>query len=370
MVIDLPVWEGVKPTRVANKIMPFSLCVSDSGLIIQNTPNNIKNDVIKKYSDDNYNYITTEPGKSDFNVVGIRNRIKKLKSLAGLLEGLNVIEIGGGNDYMANIVLEEEGVENYMVVDPSIRVESTNKKLTIIREYFDKNLISSKFDMAICISCLEHVPDAVSFLEDLREVLRDDNSKAIVFFPIVDDQFKNGDINSIVHEHISYFTKESAVVILESVGFKIESSEFSNDGGWFCLSRSEVKCYNKNSIIGSQKSLLIQFENKLTENIKKFSEYLKRNDDFIFFGACNGINSLLGLNDVHNKKITIIDSDQSKSNGYISSVENPIISKEEYIFDKSKRVVVSSNSFYNQIRKDLVENFNVDEGDIVSVINI
>jgi len=370
MLIDLAIWEGVKAFHENNEVLPFSLCVSNKGLIIQNTAKEIQSRVHEKYSDNDYNYITSAPGSSAFNETGIKNRIEKIKYFSGSLVGMDVLEIGGGNDYMASLIEKNEGCDHYTVVDPSIRETSKNANISIVRDYFEKDLFTKKFDRVICISCLEHVPDAVVFLNDIFQVLKSADSNAVLFFPIVDAQFESGDINSIVHEHISYFTKESAKHIIESIGLKIDKSEFNNDGGWFLLSKNKAKDYDVKALIDSQNRLLDKFEVKLKSNIGNFVSYVKDNDNLVFFCACNGVNSLLEMCDLNNKNIVIVDSDQSKKSKYISALHSPIFLKDEFDFKPDQKLVVASNSFYEQISQDLIENYNINKDQILSVVDL
>jgi hypothetical protein len=372
MKLELPLWKGIKSESYSIEPREFSLCVSENGYIIQNTPAKILEEVFKGYSDDNYNYITTAPGQSEFIDKNTQARVEKIIHMSGALDGKVILDIGAGNDYVAKKIASTFNIDKYVIVDPSIREKNHSNKIELIRDYFStESVVNVDPDLIICLSCLEHVPNAFEFLSEIRTKLSKPSSKAILFFPLVEDQFKSGDINAIVHEHISYFTTDTVLSTFKKIGLNIIQSEKVNDGGWFYIEKCDPKEVNINSITTSQKKLMDNYESKIKDKLDRFKQLITKseNKNIVLFGACNGLNSLLYSSeiDLSNYNISLVDSDDKKRDKYIPAFFNPIKFKADFEFKHADLIIISAHSFFDEIKNDLIDNHKVDSNIITSI---
>jgi hypothetical protein len=372
MKLELPLWKGIKSESCSVDPREFSLCVSENGYIIQNTSPEILEEVFKGYSDDNYNYITTAPGQSAFIDKNTQSRVKKIFNMTGSLDGKVILDIGAGNDYVAKKIESTFNIDKYVIVDPSIREKSNSNKIELIRDYFStESVVNIEPDLIICLSCLEHVPNAFEFLSEIRLKLSKPSSKAILFFPLVEDQFKSGDINAILHEHISYFTTDTVLSTFKKIGLNIIKSDKVNDGGWFYIEKCESKEIDMALITTSQKDLIDNYGSKIKSKLGRFKQLITQseNKNIVLFGACNGLNSLIYSSaiDLSNYNISLVDSDDKKIDKYIPAFNRQIKHKSDFEFKYANLIIISAHSFFDEIKNDLIDNHKIDSNIITSI---
>ena len=93
------------------------------------------------------------------------------------------------------------------------------------------------FDLVLAFNCLEHVPDPAAFLRAIGARLLPEG-KVVFIFPDCEKQLRRGDLNALVHEHISYFTEASAREIMLESGFTIDALESRHDTLFVALSKA------------------------------------------------------------------------------------------------------------------------------------
>ena len=358
-IAHLPIWKGVLPKPKRPDFSLFRLGWDEKGYIRQTTPENIRQQVVEYYSDDDYQFPTTPPGASSWGNARGNSAIDFVRDTYGPLTGANVLDIGGGSTYIAEKLTSEDGVAKYLIMDPSIRNKPASGKIRILRDYFTtKTCPGDNFDLIISMNCLEHVSDPVDFFEGLRLLLQRNNGKAILFFPDTETQLKNGDFNVILHEHINYFTKEMVENICKICGLRIITCSSLNDL-FYCL--FELGGKSSKDIIRMDK-VLIRTAEAFVNNIEYFKNLIislaQSKNNIVFHGACNGLNNLLGLSDFHNEdffdNILIFDGDENKFGKYMPMCPNPIIDSNDSRYKKVDHVIISAMTYYRQIKKFLM----------------
>lgn len=143
-------------------------------------------------------------------------RAKYLKKHMTIGPGTKVLDIGSGYGYLKQ-ALERTGMSgsNYFATDPSPAVRLMLEKKGI-KAYPDiAEIDRSDFDIAAACFVLEHVPEPLAFLKEIRDRLKK-GGYLFVDVPERDDTFK-----PVLEPHVAVYTKESLKNVLERSGFRL-----------------------------------------------------------------------------------------------------------------------------------------------------
>ena len=256
---------------------------------------------------------------------------------------------------------------DYTILDPGIKEKSENPKIEVIKKYFgDDTRPVEKFDLVVSVNCLEHVEDPVNFLVNLQAVLANSKGQAALIFPDTEQQFRNGDLNVILHEHLNYFTKQTAVTLLEDCGFKVHHAETIHDRLSVLVS-ADMKPDVKNNLPMDEILPLaaMTFHRSLAHISNQVEKGLTKNQKIAFHGATNGLNNglyLTGLVDQSN--FVLFDSDEAKKGKFIPAFKNPICYSQDAHYKDMDKVFVSALSFYPEIREFLVSKVGINSSNV------
>jgi len=154
----------------------------------------------------------------------------------------NILEIGCGRGFLIKS-LQDKGVQ-VTGIEPSKNLENYwhKNQVNVINGFFPSLKITQKFDSIIAYGVLEHINNAEDFVKSIANQLND-NGQIILAVPNCEDQIKNCDPSLFVHEHYSYFSKESLAHFLEILGFKINAVEYAGYGGsiYICAEKSQTE---------------------------------------------------------------------------------------------------------------------------------
>ncbi|WP_108649713.1 class I SAM-dependent methyltransferase [Dongshaea marina] len=365
---SMPLWKGTSEKPGIEALIPFEIHWNNNGYIQQIISSENQDSIFETYDNDDYEFITNPPGYSEWaNKLGDQ-KINLISYLHGSLDHKEILEIGGGSLYTAKKILGKFDIKKYTLVDPAIKEESSDEKIDVIKGYFNFNILQNKkFDFAICFSVLEHVPDPTLFLAELNKVLLPKRGRAVVEIPDIERQFKTGDLNALLHEHISYFTRKSAYEIIQFCGFNIINEFYANDTLNILI---EATSQPKENIIAEDDGLIDIISSKIESNILRIKNILNtertNNKKIAFHGACNGLNTLLYILDVHtDENIIIADIDNSKTNTYLPSFNKKIVSINDERYLTADLFIISSMSFYSEINNFLVNEKKIPQEKII-----
>ena len=300
------------------------------------------------YSQSNKRLIEYEKDYEHMTPLEGSNYIKKLRKgkidwiLKHYKKAPNILEIGGGDNY--NYKYFE--CNKYTIIDPSIKESNKFSKLEFIADYFENVSLLDKYDLVLLISVLEHVDNPSAIMNKACKLLND-NGAIFVFIPIIEKQFALGDFNSLVHEHISYFTYNGAKNLFASNGLIIDSYHFKNDGGFFKLVKGKEETSNFENFDLNKIKYTFEFQ------LEKFRNLISNDEMTLFYGATNGLNNLFHLvgGNIDYESFRVTDSDPTKWGKYIGAHPLPILPL-KFIKDY-KNICISALSFYDEIVKNI-----------------
>ncbi|MBN8473936.1 class I SAM-dependent methyltransferase [Sulfuritalea sp.] len=352
----MPFWEGVQKMPGVRRSHPFSLAAATDGPIRQVTAAPIIAEVVNAYQLDEYNFITPPPGASAWaNSLGERS-ITAVKAAIGGMRPANILEIGGGSTWVASRLRELYQPKSYVLVDPSARDSAHG--VEVVRDYFpNPQLADRRFDLVLGFSVLEHVPDPLDFLRNIRGQLAG-GGKVVLIYPDCEAQLRRGDLNALLHEHLSYFTAASSRRTASLAGFDVVSLHGGNDLFTLVLGSGSghtvaVQAYSESELLLQSAAM---YRNLLTNTADNIRRRLERGELVAFHGATQGLNSFFAMTGLGSHSgVRLYDGDVSKEGLYLPACTTPIRLPIDATYSQNSILVISAMSFYDPIRQFAIE---------------
>lgn len=350
----LPIWRGVQK-KPEYEVAPFSLSVDENGYIYQSTDSHVVAKLERAYSDVNYQFITQPPGGSAWsNRIG-KTYISYLTDAIGDLTQKSILEIGAGSLFIAQYITDAYKTSHYLVVDPAVKeIPPKATAIEVRKEYFHADRIHGDFDLIMSFNTLEHIVEPKRFLQDVTQVLAPGGNVLLVF-PEVSAQFARGDLNSILHEHVNYFTKHSAIHLFEESGFTVSQCDVFEEMLYVLMKvdQGNVRRGRRDS-----DTLVSLVSRKVSRNLKIASGAINRDlrvgKKVAFHGACNGLNNFIYLSGLQvSPNLYVFDSDESKENHYAPTLKTPIRIATDPSYKGIDMVYVAAMTYFDEIKQFL-----------------
>ena len=350
----LPVWEGTYPDPDKGSYGEFNLLFNKELNIFQ------KNISKTFYENNDYKYITKPPGSGDYSNKRGNRMVEIILRYIKKRNFQKILEIGAASDYILKALEKEITFEEATLVDPSLN-EITHDKIKTLKEYYPSSKINhEKFDLIYCINVLEHVDNPRDFLNNVNHNLNE-NGLIIFIFPDVEYRLKIGDVGCLLHEHINYFTNQSAALLFENCGFEIIDCSSKNDNGELhicCKKNGDIQQIDQKSNINNNQILelsnnisLIPY--KLKKTREKFLNFYSKGMKVGFHGACNSLSNFLFLSDLNClDDYYIFDGDKLKSDTYLPFSSKKIMHYSNKIYREMDILFISATNFSNEIALD------------------
>ena len=369
---DLPVWKGVQ-NKPGYEKKRFTLSIN-KGLIRLKLLNDEISEISKRYSNENYNFITSPPGSSEWGSRLGNFYFKILSDWIGNISGKTILEIGSGTLYIAQRTINELNAGQFIACDPVLDDNTISKKIIISKNYFSYELFENKcqnVDLIISINNLEHIPDVTQYLNDVHQLLTPGTGRFFVVVPDCVRGLKTGDLGICVHEHMTYFTAETLISTFASSGFSIEKI-VSLEDTLFVLAKP-VK--NQTNIYDSDHQLtdLIQsYRHLVTSNIRYFENLLHDSrGPMALHGCCVGLNNSLGLLDIcDDPDIFLFDGDVEKKGKFLPVYNQPIYSSDDITYRKMKTVIIAASTYFEEIKQNIELSHNIHPSSIYPIIPV
>lgn len=360
----LPIWFGSQIEPIF-ELANFAFEVDDFGLI-RMAEREVAARMISAYADDGYNFITSPPGASDWGNALAMKSINGLLATLGSVEGLKVLEVGGGTLWSAERLISDFGARSVTIIDPALKgLEAKDQRITIRPEYLTPDTIfPDDFDLIISFNTLEHVPDPVSFLTVIRSHLSS-GARLYLKLPESGKSFMMGDVGLCVHEHLTYFTPASLDAMLARAGLR-RLAEAHYPGALQLLAEPVRPDLNAFAMDGED--LLTTFATRSVENIEHFISELAGGEDVAFVGASVGLANVLHLASARQcPGITIYDNDDLKHGQFLPGIPQKIRAVDIKKLNTARKVFVTPVNFYEEIKSGLIEG-GIEDNKVVPVI--
>jgi SAM-dependent methyltransferase len=349
----LPLWRGVSSIPGPPESLPFQLVTNSLGFFTQDQPPDIRKSIAEAYGRPDYRFITPPPGLSDWATALGSAKIDALVAACGPLDG-SVLEIGAGNLTIANEIVRRFKVVRYVAVDPAIS-DGQHDAILSIRGFFPTTrIVGQKFDLIVAFSCLEHVENPLDFLKVTLEHLSP-TGRVFLTFPDVGEMLCDGDLNALVHEHMSYFDEAGFRKLAKVAGLDVVNLKSKNGLFSVLLHRSERDVFLSTDNPGNAAGIRKAYQCVTNELGALIQHRIARGDTIGFHGACPGLNNFLWLTKMGTSpKIIVADGDRSKWGSFLPASQSSIRPPSDGGYLASDYIFVAATNFIDAIKRDLM----------------
>lgn len=253
-----------------------------------------------------------------------------------------VVDIGGNDGTMLGYLHQEwtgrdgqSGWRRCLLVEPTDQADKCPEGITVVKQYFTTKLgaeLAAEHGVAQVVTASNvfgHVPDPHDFLGGVYELLAPDGTL------IIDNQdwhniIQDGQIDTVYHEHLRYFSPASLSLLLANNGFLVTSVQrIPMHGGAF-----RVTAVIENGNLGTRANdLLIRLNGMVKEASRDGAVYA--------VGAPTRATSLVNASGIGQYLTMACEiTGSQKIGGYIPGTTVPILDEERIFTDQPHAVLI------------------------------
>lgn len=269
-------------------------------------------------------------------------------------ESSRIVEVGSNDGYLLQY-FNELGFE-VLGIEPTLSTAKISKEngIPTINEFFGLKLSrrlfrQKKSSLLVANNVIAHVPDLNDFVSGLKYAL-DQTGILSIEFQNLTELLRNGQFDTLYHEHFSYFSLTSINNVLEAHGLRIfDFEELGTHGGSlrvFCKHVENKKIVvnpivlngleeeKKMDLLSNNSCMIFRDKAlKVKDELKKFISHEKEQGKKIAaYGAAAKGNTLLNYCDISSEDIICCaDKNDHKQGLYLPGSGIPIVSPEEMV---------------------------------------
>lgn len=319
----------------------------------------------------NYLYI---PSASKTRIEHFKNLASEIKELTRFSEKSLIVDVGS-NDGSLLIAFKNLGART-LGIDPAenlVKV-ATLSGIETVNSYFDSKVaarVARKYGKAKAILATNVIAHIHNLHEVIKggEILLEDDGVFFMQFPYSLDLIEKNLFDTIYHEHLSYFSVKSLLVLAEKSKleiFNIEKSEL--DGGslkvYWKKKTDRKRKVNSGTIrkilkeeedfglydIKTYERFARRVEKLKTEVVKKLKDLKKKNKTIVGYGAAAKANVLLNYFGIDKKTIDyLVDSTSYKQGRFTPGSHIPIYSEDKIYETNPDYVIIFAWNFAKEI---------------------
>lgn len=274
----------------------------------------------------------------------------------------SIVEIGGSNGRLADIILGNKNNINYTIIDPC--ADTLNNKVSVYNllfEEYNKDFLQS--DSVVHSHTLEHVLDPKKFLSKIYNAMHY-NTSMYISFPDMYEMLLSGSTSALCFEHSYYIDINQIKYLLEEIGFEINKQFNFKNHSYF------LKITKKKNIVRNNKNLKINFEqlNYLTDVWNEAQFFVEKtlnklnNIPTYIFGAHIFSQSLISLGLTHDSIVGILDDSVAKQGKQLYGYNLTVYSPQIISSLKNVNVVLRAGKYQEQIKNNL---FNINSNVVI-----
>ena len=267
------------------------------------------------------------------------------------LKNKNVLEIGSGTGYISRRLLDLGAKVTSIEPGKGYEMSWQKYQLDVINDFFPTKSVNSKFDLIIFYTVFEHISDASTFLEKVKEQLSP-GGKVILSVPDCSKELSIGDPSIFMHEHVHYFNENSLHALLELSGLKahVERSKFGRSiYATAKIRNGEMQKINplKKQSLKSEKLLRL-----MDSRIHKYSAFINKLLDEGSLGVYVPSRALNYL--PSSRKLRFFDDASYLKGKYFPPFCCPIENREQLFKNQPEILFVATRTFGEKLKREFI----------------
>ena len=250
-------------------------------------------------------------------------------------------------------------------IDPAQNIIDTvnDDDLNVKCDYFPVDPFQIKFDAITCFNVVAHVPNPFDFLKGCKNILS--LGGKIYIQTSQREMVKNGEFDTIYHEHHSFFSISSMNALCERVGLVLEDVRERPVHGksyLFVISNNHTEDKNRidriNNLINLENYISLDstyhnFTNKIINNKKRLLDIINSSNlKVIGYGAA--AKGVVMSNYIGKKIDYIVDENPLKIGKIIGGVDIPIVGPDILLEEPDDlTIIVYAWNFYDEVLKKI-----------------
>lgn len=282
------------------------------------------------------------------------------------LRNKKILEIGCGKGEFISLICELGDNEGYGF-DPAYIPERNNSpaknKIEFIQDYYSEKYNNYKADFFICKMTLEHIPDPLNFLQNIREAIGEQQNSHVFFqVPNFEKILNDCAFWDIYYEHCSYFTFRSISELFRRAKFEVIELDLDYDDQYLMIVAkpvegiSQIK-HNYENDIEDLKKMIKRFVTNVNLTLKLWKDFIKRtiseNKKIVLWGGGSKAVSFLTTLNITEEIQYAVDINPFKKNTYIAGTGQQIVNPEFLKLYNPDQVVVMNPIYIPEIKNEL-----------------
>jgi len=281
------------------------------------------------------------------------------------LKGGRIIEIGCGDGYFLDLMVRL-GAATATGFDPAMADRTTSfvqsPNVRIVADAFREGQLQTDFNALICRHVLEHIPEPLVFMKDIRDAIRD--RSCVVYFEVPNGEWilRTSSIWDVIYEHVTYWTVPAIETLFWRAGFRplnirsaygdqflsIEAVPDTPDPDYLPAAAVRQQMWDL------QEGMRERAAEKLDYWNRRIGDLSHESRQAALWGAgSKGVTFANAMAQVGDCLVALVDLNTRKHGGFVPGAALPVIAPEELCDLLVSDVLVSNDIYLDEIQHRL-----------------
>lgn len=229
----------------------------------------------------------------------------------------SVLEIGAGHGLLgAEVKSLRPSSADWHVIEPNPL--SLNSLGELITGWFPKDLPENiKFETIVHSHVFEHQESPLQFAKSMAETLGN-GGRVILSLPNMEAMAKNGDLNMLMFEHLTYLPMQEVETVMSAAGFEFMAFQHFNSHSIFmCFEKRSPRPENFSSTVSVAefRGICENFKNGLLTFTSKSNHLMKSSNRTIYLFGAHIFSQYLIASGLSAEKILFVLDNNEKKQG-------------------------------------------------------